>query len=106
MSGVIPINGNVFLTNYGHMIESQQVNRAIKSCIERLAKKGIAIDHFTAHGLRDTFATRAIESGMNPQTLKTILGHNSLEMTMDLYAHVMPDTKAEEMNKLQLIHIG
>ena len=33
---------------------------------------------------------------MQPQTLKTILGHSSLSMTMDLYAHVLPDTKAKD----------
>lgn len=54
----------------------------------------------TMHVLRHTFATRAIEAGMNPQTLKAILGHASLSMTMDLYSHVMPDTKAAEMELL------
>ena len=49
---------------------------------------------------RSTFATRAIEAGMQPQVLKTILGHSSLAMTMDLYSHVLPDTKAEEMEKI------
>lgn len=52
------------------------------------------------HVFRHTFATRAIEAGMKPQVLKTILGHSSLAMTMDLYSHVLPDTKAEEMNKI------
>ncbi|MFQ7481971.1 MAG: tyrosine-type recombinase/integrase [Ruminococcus sp.] len=52
------------------------------------------------HVFRHTFATRAIEAGMQPQVLKTILGHSSLAMTMDLYSHVLPDTKAEEMQKI------
>ena len=37
---------------------------------------------------------------MPPQVLKTILGHSSLAMTMDLYSHVLPNTKAEEMQKI------
>lgn len=48
----------------------------------------------------DTFATWAIEAGMPPQVLKTILGHSFLAMTMDLYSHVLPDTKAAEMEKI------
>ena len=37
---------------------------------------------------------------MPPKVLKTILGHSSLAMTMDLYSHVLPDTKAAEMEKI------
>lgn len=34
---------------------------------------------------------------MKPQVLKTILGHSNISMTMDLYAHVLGDEKAQEM---------
>ncbi|MCD8010928.1 MAG: tyrosine-type recombinase/integrase, partial [Lachnospiraceae bacterium] len=54
----------------------------------------------TSHVFRHTFATRAIESGMEPQILKTILGHSSLAMTMDLYSHVLPETRREAMEKI------
>lgn len=100
---IIPMGGNlIFTTNYDKAIESQQVNRAIKSALDRLEKKGKPIEAFTAHALRDTFATRYIEQGGTPQTLKTILGHTSLAMTMDLYAHVLPNTKQEEMKKIHI----
>lgn len=56
--------------------------------------------YYKSHVFRHTFATRAIEAGMPPQVLKTILGHSSLAMTMDLYSHVLPDTKADEMQKI------
>ena len=48
-------------------------------------------------------ATRYIEQGGNPQTLKTILGHTSLAMTMDLYSHVLPNTKQKEMDNLRIV---
>ena len=50
--------------------------------------------------MRHTFATRAIEHGMQPQILKTILGHASLAMTMDLYSHVLPETRSEAMEMI------
>lgn len=53
------------------------------------------------HTLRHTFATRAIEGGMNPQTLKAILGHASLSITMDQYSHVLPDTKQRQMQQIE-----
>ena len=62
--------------------------------------KDANIQNADFHTLRHTFATRAIEAGMQPQVLKTIMGHSSLAMTMDLYSHVLPDTKAEEMQKI------
>ena len=64
-------------------------------------RHGIEIGHFTCHSLRHTFATRAIENGMKPQVLKTILGHSSLAITMDLYAHVLGDEKVKEMELLE-----
>ena len=57
-------------------------------------------ERITPHTLRHTFATRCIENGMPPQVLKTILGHSKLGMTMDLYSHVLPNTKAEEIKKI------
>lgn len=84
-------------------MHNHAVNRAISDAIARLEEKGKTIEHFTAHALRDTFATRYIEQGGNPQTLKTILGHTSLAMTMDLYSHVLPNTKQKEMDSLKIV---
>lgn len=103
LKGVFPMgNTNVFVSVYGGFVLNHAVNGAIENALKRLEEKGIHIEHFTAHALRDTFATRYIEQGGQPQTLKTILGHSSLTMTMDLYAHVLPNTKQEEMEKLHI----
>ena len=96
---ILQVDGLVFISMQNHgLLRKSSVNVSIY----RIAKKA-GVDHISAHAFRDTFATRAIESGMNPQTLKTILGHSSFEMTMDLYAHVMPNTKKEEMEKVRII---
>ena len=95
---VIPLNGRVFPRYDGGLIHSG----TIRNTVDRIAKAA-GVEHFGVHALRDTFATRFIEQGGTPQTLKTILGHSSLAMTMDLYAHVLPNTKQEEMDRLQII---
>ena len=100
---VIPISNRIFQTVRGNIVQDYAINDAIKKCLGRLEEKGVAIEHFTAHGFRDTFATRYIESGGELQTLKTILGHSSLAMTADLYAHVLPNTKQQEMDNLKII---
>lgn len=50
--------------------------------------------------LKATFATRAIESGMNPKTLQEIMGHSNFNITMSLYGHCLADTKQQEMAAL------
>lgn len=95
-------NDNIFISLYGKKIRNGVVNIEIQRILSRLEKKGQGIEYFTSHAFRDTFATRYIEQGGQPQTLKTILGHSSLAMTMDLYAHVLPNTKQEEMNRINI----
>ena len=68
-----------------------------------MKSEGSEVGHISCHCLRHTFATRAIEGGMKPQVLKNILGHSSLAITMDLYAHVLGDEKEQEMNLLENI---
>ena len=53
--------------------------------------------HFTFHALRHTFASRAMEQGMDAKTLSVLLGHASVSFTMDTYAHVLTDYKRESM---------
>ena len=45
------------------------------------------------HVLRHSYATRAIERGVNPKTLQKLLGHASLQTTMDTYVHVTDESK-------------
>ena len=94
---------HVFENLYGGVVYNASVNKAISDTIKRMNRAGIEIEHFSAHALRDTFATRYIEQGGSAQVLKTILGHSSLAMTMDLYSHVMPNTKQKEMDTIRIV---
>ena len=75
-------------------------NSAYDSTLYKLAEKA-GIDKLSMHTLRHTFATRAIEAGMQYKTLQTILGHSTLAVTMDTYAHITDDEKEKEMKKFE-----
>ena len=93
--GVVDMNAPMFRAPMRGLIKAGQVDREIKRICEKAG-----IDPFTAHAFRDTFATRAVEGGMNLKTLQEILGHADFAITMNLYAHAMDDTKMKEMKDL------
>lgn len=97
---VVRMDRYLFCNEEGGPVSRERIQAEIDRTINRIREAGYDFPRITSHVFRHTFATRAIESGMQPQVLKTILGHSSLAMTMDLYSHVLPDTKAEEMEKI------
>ena len=96
------IDGYLFTDETGSPLSEASVRGEINRIVKRIKEDGNDFIHITPHVFRHTFATRAIEAGMQPQVLKTIMGHSSLAMTMDLYSHVMADTKANEMKKIDI----
>lgn len=52
------------------------------------------------HALRHTFATRALECGMDVKTLSEILGHHNATVTLNRYAHSLIEHKKEMMNRV------
>lgn len=54
------------------------------------------------HSLRHTFATRCIELGFDAKTLSEILGHSSVNITLNRYVHSSMKRKQESMNKLTI----
>ena len=92
---VTRLDDTIFKTSWGNLLIASNVERDLQTIC-----KNSGIERFTAHALRATFATRAIESGMNPKTLQEILGHADIGITMNLYTHVMDTTKAVEMQNV------
>lgn len=90
----------LFCNELGEPLSRARVKNETNRIVKRIRDEGHDFPHITPHIFRHTFATRAIEAGMQPQVLKTILGHSSLAMTMDLYSHVLPENRAEQMEKI------
>ena len=45
------------------------------------------LKQITVHGLRHTFATLLNQAGVNPKDVQTILGHTTIDLTLDVYTH-------------------
>lgn len=73
--------------------------RSYQRSFELLLKK-LKLPHKGFHSLRHTFATRALECGMDVKSLSEILGHKNATITLNRYAHSLWEHKAEMMNKL------
>lgn len=58
----------------------------------------------TFHTLRHTFATRAIEQGMDILVLSKILGHSDPSTTLNKYGHALPNHKKDNMEKIRELY--
>ena len=61
------------------------------------------IKRFCMHALRHTYATRAIESGMQPKVLQRLLGHDSIKATMDRYVHVTDESMSKAVQQFETL---
>lgn len=73
--------------------------RSYQRSFELLQKK-LGIPRRGFHALRHTFATRAIECGMDIKSLSEILGHKNPMITLNRYVHSLMDHKRTMMDRL------
>ena len=66
-------------------------------------KAGIKYRKF--HAIRHTFATRALELGVDIKTLSEILGHANASITLNIYAHSLMEQKKIAIEKLNEMHL-
>lgn len=96
-------NNYLFTTKFNTPLNSQIYNDAIKAVIDmaNMSKSGDEeMEYFSGHALRHTFATRCFEAGVQPKVVQSYLGHATLQMTMDLYTHVMPQKASNDIERI------
>jgi integrase len=86
----------VFSSKTGTMLGARNISRALSNLLNACGlPKEISV-----HTLRHTFATRLLEKGVNPKVASDLLGHASVQITLDVYSHVMPNVKFDAVNLL------
>ena len=85
----------VFPSPNGGPISPDSVNNMLKRVLER---SGIPKVRF--HDLRHTFATIALQNGVDIKTVSGMLGHFSAGFTLDTYAHVTTAAQKEAAQKM------
>ena len=58
------------------------------------------------HDLRHTFATLALQNGVDVKTVSGMLGHFSADFTLDTYAHVTTQAQRQAANTIDTILSG
>lgn len=82
-------NGNKEYRNFA--------KREFKQLVEEVGQQ------FTPYDCRHTFATLAKRSGVDPQTLRRMLGHASLQTTDKYYTHLDTEDILQEVQRLKVI---
>ena len=89
-------NSSYVISNrLGEIIDNRSYQRTFQSILKKCK-----IKHYSFHSLRHTFATRAIEIGVDVKTLSEILGHTNVNITLKRYAHSLFDYNVQEMNRI------
>lgn len=83
------------LTGNMNYIEPRALQYKFKKYLEEAE-----INNINFHALRHTFATRAIESGIDIKSVSEILGHSTVSMTLEKYVHITMEHKQKEINKI------
>lgn len=91
-------NDYVFCTELGLPIDPRNLRRSY----ERVLKNN-DIPYKKFHSLRHTFATRLFENNVPLKTVQMLLGHSNINITANIYTHVMPPEKFKAIDKINSI---
>lgn len=90
-------NKNEFFCKWlddGRPVSNDYVGRAFRKALKELNIAGIRF-----HDLRHFHATELLKRGFNPKIVAERLGHSTVEITLNIYSHVLPDIQKQVANE-------
>ena len=88
----------VFATDTGQPLESRNL---IKRHFKPVLKQAGLRETIRLYDLRHTCATLLLAAGEHPKIVSEMLGHASIQLTLDTYSHVLPDMQQGAVAKLE-----
>jgi len=88
-------NNIVFCDYKGNYIVPNSLRKSLRELL-----KNTEIEYKGIHVFRHTYATRLFEKGAEPKTVQTLLGHETINTTLNIYTHVMPEKRKETVELL------
>ncbi|MDQ6946005.1 MAG: site-specific integrase [Actinomycetota bacterium] len=77
--------GLVFTNRHGHAVGPGVVNRAPAEALHHAS-----LPHVRVHDLRHSTTSMLLEAGTHPKVVQDLLGHSTIQLTLDTYSHVTP----------------
>jgi len=83
--------GIVFTSTIGTPLDERNVRREFYALL-----KAKALPRIRLHDLRHSCATILLAAGEHPKVVQELLGHSSVQLTLDTYSHLLPDLQLKE----------
>jgi integrase len=81
--------------NQGKILEQNYVRRVFKRILAKAGLRDVKL-----HGLRHSFASLLLSAGESPVYVKEMLGHSSIQITVDIYGKWLPTDRKTGVNTL------
>jgi integrase len=87
--------GYIFTTEDGQPLDPHRISKTFERHL-----RAAALPRIPLHGLRHTYATLALSSGVNPRIVSGRLGHSTVALTLDIYSHVLPQADQDAADRI------
>jgi integrase len=94
-------SGLVFTRDDGSRLDPRTVSRTFDRLVGSSGQRRIRL-----HDVRHSYATAALRAGVSVKVVSERLGHKSVVITLDVYAHVMPLADEEAAAKVERLIVG
>lgn len=81
--------------------DGTRINEKLLIYRYKMALKRARVRYLNFHCLRHTFATRALENGIDIKTLSELLGHANVSTTLNIYTHSLMKHKKQQIRKMK-----